>query len=148
MHSTRISDRDQRVLVVVCEQGEEAVEVITGAVRTHGIKAAQVSAVGGFSGGEVGYYDREARDYTRIPVDGQVEVLSLLGDIVDHDGRAEPNLHAVLGRRDGSVIGGHLLTGTVWPTLEVVITEVVADLGKRFDPATGIAVIRPTQQSR
>lgn len=147
MHSTRISDRDQRVLVVVCDQGEEAVRTITEAVRTHKIKAAQVTAVGGFSGGEVGYYDRQARDYQRIPVDDQVEVLSLLGDIVDHDGRAEPNLHAVLGRRDGSVVGGHLLAGTVWPTLEVVITEVTADLGKRFDPATGIAVIRPAQST-
>lgn len=143
MHSREISGLDQRVLVVVCEPDEEAVQAITEAVRTHQIKAAQVTAVGGLQSGELGYYDRQARDYTRIPVDGQVEVLSLLGDIVEHDGRAEPNLHTVLGRQDGSVIGGHLLAGQVWPTLEVIITEVAADVSKRFDPATGLAVIRP-----
>lgn len=49
--------------------------------------------------------------------------------------------HAVLGRRDGSVTGGHLLTGEVWPTLEVVLTEVAAELGKRIDPVTGLALI-------
>jgi predicted DNA-binding protein with PD1-like motif len=51
------------------------------------------------------------------PVAEEVEVLSLLGDVADHDGQAEPHLHAVLGRQDGSAIGGHLLRGEVWPTL-------------------------------
>jgi predicted DNA-binding protein with PD1-like motif len=143
VHSTEISTGDRRVLVVVCDKGEEAIRAISDAVRIHQIDAAQVTAVGGFQDGELGYFDRRARDYTRIPVNGQVEVLSLIGDIADRDGRAEPHLHAVLGREDGSLIGGHLLAGRVWPTLEVIITEVPADLSKRFDPETGLAVIKP-----
>ncbi len=49
--------------------------------------------------------------------------------------------HAVLGRADGSTVGGHLLEGEVWPTLEVVVSEAPATLRKRVDPETGLALI-------
>ena len=48
---------------------------------------------------------------------------------------------AVLGRSDGSVVGGHLLEGYVRPTLEVVFVEPPAHLKKRKDPETGLALI-------
>jgi predicted DNA-binding protein with PD1-like motif len=51
------------------------------------------------------------------------------------------HLHAVLGRSDGSTVGGHLLRGEVWPTLEAIITEVAPELAKRIDPETGLALI-------
>jgi predicted DNA-binding protein with PD1-like motif len=131
----------QRVLVIVCDVGEEAVEAVTGVLCEQGIRAAQVTAVGGLSGGELGYYDRSVRDYTRIPVREQVEMLSLIGDVAERDGEPALHVHAVLGRRDGSTIGGHLLRGEVWPTLEVIITEVAPHLAKRVDPETGLALI-------
>jgi predicted DNA-binding protein with PD1-like motif len=68
-------------------------------------------------------------------------VLSLLGDVADKDGTPVVHAHAVLGRRDGSVVGGHLLAGEVWPTLEVILTEVAPQLAKRVDPETGLALI-------
>jgi predicted DNA-binding protein with PD1-like motif len=49
----------------------------------------------------------------------------------------------VVGRRDGSTVGGHLLEGHVWPTLEVVLTESPAHLRKKHDPETGLALIDP-----
>jgi len=143
MRSRETYAGDRRVLVLVCDKGEEAMQTVTEAVRRHGIGAAQVTAVGGFQRGEVGYFDAQAREYSRIPVDGQVEVLSLVGDVAERDGQPEPHLHAVLGRRDGSTVGGHLLRGEVFPTLEVIITEVPPELGKRFDPETGLALMDP-----
>jgi len=130
----------QRVLVLVCDKGEEAVDVIGRALIDYDVRAAQVTAVGGFSGGEVGYFDRE-QGYVPISVAEQVEVLSLLGDVADRDGTPSLHVHTVLGRRDGSTIGGHLMRGEVWPTLEVIVTEVAPELAKRIDPETGVAII-------
>jgi predicted DNA-binding protein with PD1-like motif len=130
-----------RVLVLVCDKGEEAVATIGSALAEEGVRAAQVTAVGGFSAGEVGYFDRDQRDYLRIPIGGQVEVLSLLGDVASRDGEPVLHVHTVLGRSDGSTVGGHLLRGEVWPTLEVIITEVAPELAKRIDPETGLALI-------
>ena len=128
-------------MVAVLDKGDEALAGITDAARRHGLDAAQLTAVGAMAHAEVGYFDRERRDYDRIPVREQVEVLSLLGDVADRDGTPVVHAHTVLGRRDGSVVGGHLLAGEVWPTLEVILTEVAPQLAKRVDPETGLALI-------
>jgi predicted DNA-binding protein with PD1-like motif len=47
----------------------------------------------------------------------------------------------VLGLADGSTRGGHLLAGTVRPTLEVVLTEVPATLRRKKRADLGIALI-------
>src|SRR6266436_5994379 len=80
--------------------------------------------------------------YSPISVDEQCEVLSLLGDIAEgDDGRASLHLHAVLGLRDGSVRGGHFLSGNVRPTLEVTIVETASKLRRRKRADLGIALI-------
>jgi uncharacterized protein len=134
--------RTAGTLVVVLDKGDDAVPQLTEAVRAEGLTAGQVTAVGGFRRAEVGYFDRERRDYLPIPVDEQVEVLSLLGDVAEQDGKPVLHLHVVLGRRDGSTVGGHLLGAEVWPTLEVLVSEVPAELAKHHDPETGLALIR------
>jgi len=133
----------RRALVVVCTKGEEAFETVATTVREREIRAAQVTAVGGFASADLGYFDGTVGDYVHIPVSEQVEVLSLIGDVAQDSGETALHLHAVLGRRDGSTVGGHLLRGEVWPTLEVIVTEVAPELAKRYDPQTGLALISP-----
>lgn len=139
----RESTEAGRTLVVVCDIGENPISAITQAARESGMTAAQVTAVGGLQAAELGYFDREQQEYLPIPVDEQVEVLSLVGDIAEHNDQPEVHVHAVLGRRDGSTVGGHLLSGQVWPTLEAIVTEAAPTLAKRVDPRTGLALISP-----
>ena len=83
-----------------------------------------------------------AKTYRPIAVDEQSEVLSLMGDVaIGDDGNASLHLHAVLGLKDGSVRGGHFISGTVRPTLEVTIRETAADLRRRKRADLGIALI-------
>jgi uncharacterized protein len=89
----------------------------------------------------VGWFDRAAKDYRRIPVDQQCEVLSLLGDVAEGADGPILHMHAVLGLSDGTTRGGHLLEGKVFPTLEVIVTETPAELRKVLQPEIGIALI-------
>ena len=83
-----------------------------------------------------------AKTYRPIAVDEQSEVLSLMGDVaIGDDGNASLHLHAVLGLKDGSVRGGHFISRTVRPTLEVTIRETAADLRRRKRADLGIALI-------
>ncbi|MCF6521651.1 PPC domain-containing DNA-binding protein [Streptomyces sp. JJ36] len=126
---------------VVLDSHDEAMTALTGFAREHGLGASQVTAVGAFERAVVGWFDREARDYRRIPVEEQCEVLSLVGDIAVGDQGPVPHLHAVLGLSDGSTRGGHLLEGRVWPTLEVVIRDSPLELAKTYRPEVGLALI-------
>jgi predicted DNA-binding protein with PD1-like motif len=127
---------------LVFEAGDEAFALLSAWVEERGVGAARLTAIGAFERAVVGYFAWERRDYERIPVDEQVEVLSLVGDVaLDPDGKPVVHAHVVLGRRDGSTVGGHLLEGHVRPTLEVVLDEVPAHLRKRHDPESGLALI-------
>ena len=64
----------------------------------------------------------------------------LLGDVAVGDQGPALHLHAVLGKADGSVVGGHLIEAYVRPTLEVLI-QPPSYLRKRKDPETGLALI-------
>ena len=77
-----------------------------------------------------------------MPVSEQVEVLSLIGDMVLEDGEPKVHAHVVVGRSDGSTRGGHLMEAHVRPTLEVILVESPAHLRKQVDDESGLALIR------
>jgi predicted DNA-binding protein with PD1-like motif len=131
----------RETFVVVFDKGDRAITGLTDLARRERLGASQLTAIGGFSRATLGYFDRDRKRYREIPVEEQVEVLSLLGDLVLEDGEPKVHVHVVLGRADGTTVGGHLLEGEVWPTLEVVLSEAPGALPKRIDPETGLALI-------
>ena len=138
----RARELERGTWALVFDTGEEAFSLLSAWVRDQVVTAARLTAIGAFERAVVGYFDWEGKDYLRIPVDEQVEVLSLVGDVaLDPDGEPVVHAHAVLGRRDGSTAGGHLLEGHVRPTLEIMLIESPAHLRKRHDPETGLALI-------
>ena len=71
----------------------------------------------------------------------QVELLSLFGDVALKDGKPIVHAHAVIGKKDGTAHGGHLLDAHIRPTCEVVLTESPSHLQKHIDPLSGLALI-------
>jgi predicted DNA-binding protein with PD1-like motif len=106
-----------------------------------GVHAASFTAIGAFESALVAYFDAEQRRYIDIPVDEQVEVLTLAGDIArSASGRPLVHAHAVLGRRDGSTRGGHLKRALVRPTLDRLI-QTPAQLVGDADESSCLALI-------
>lgn len=131
----------QRPFFLVFDRGDEVLETTREFAREHRIRGGRFAAIGALERGVIAYWNRERRQYERIEVAEQVEVASLVGDItLDGD---ETNLHAhvVLGRRDGSSLAGHLLEGTVFPTLEMHLVDFGETLARREDEETGLSLI-------
>jgi predicted DNA-binding protein with PD1-like motif len=131
----------RRTFVLVCDPHDDPVEALTAAAKRFDLRAASLSGIGAFSGVTIGFFDRSRRDYIRRVIREQVEVLSLLGNIALHQGEPRIHVHVVVGRADGTALGGHLLGGSVDPTLEVTIVESPTTLQRRTDLATGLALI-------
>jgi len=53
----------------------------------------------------------------------------------------ERPLTQVIGKRDGSAHGGHLLKAHVWPTLELFLTETSETLQRKVHEETNLALI-------
>jgi predicted DNA-binding protein with PD1-like motif len=126
---------------VVLDTGDEVIGELGKFVREQEVEAASITAIGAFRRAVLGYFQWETKEYQKIPVEEQVEVLSLLGDVAVSDQGPTLHLHAVLGKSDRSVIGGHLIEAVVRPTLEVILIQPHSYLRKRKDPDTGLALI-------
>lgn len=132
---------------LVFEAGDEVIATLEDHARRRGIQGAAFTAIGAFSRATLAFFNLTTNEYDEIPVEEQVEVAALIGNIGVHGGEPRVHAHCVLGRPDGSTLAGHLLSGTVRPTLELFLTVFGAPLERVKDGATGlplIAAVRPS----
>ncbi len=119
MRSKLVHDRDGlRTFALAFGEGDELPEALEAFADDESVEGASFEAIGGFDGVTLGYFDLEQHEYRRLPLDEQVEVLSLVGKIAKKEGEPVVHAHVVVGLSDGTTRGGHLLGGRVRPTLE------------------------------
>lgn len=131
-----------RSLFLVFDKGDEVIATLRRFAREGSIQGGRFAAIGALQRATVAYWNPESRKYERIEVDEQVEVLSILGDVTVKGGETKIHAHAVLGRRDGSAMGGHLLEGVVFPTVEMHFVDYGEPLERVRDPETELSLIR------
>jgi predicted DNA-binding protein with PD1-like motif len=141
MKAAVLDEKGEKTFVLIFDEGDEVIGELTAFAKGNGLSAAHFSAIGAFRDVTLGYFDRQKRDYKRIPLAEQVEVLSLLGDIALDRNEPKVHAHVVVGKSDGTAHGGHLLEAHVWPTLELILTESSRQLRRKIDRESGLALI-------
>jgi uncharacterized protein len=134
---------DRKTYVLVFDKDEEVVSGLEAFAKSKHLAGSHFTAIGAFSRVTLGFFDREHKEYKRIPINEQVEVLSLIGNIALHQDEPRVHVHVVIGKSDGTAMGGHLMEGMVWPTLEVIVEESLRHLQRRIDNETGLPLIDP-----
>jgi uncharacterized protein len=126
----------------VFDTGEEVVAGLLRFAQNHKLTGAHLTAIGAFERVTLGFFDVIKKDYKRIAIQEQVELMSLVGNIAQDD-KGDPKLHAhvVVGKSDGSAHGGHLLDAYVRPTLEVVVVEASQHLRRTMRGEFGLALL-------
>jgi uncharacterized protein len=89
-----------KVFVLVYEPDETFQEPLVSFAAKQHLGAGHFTAIGAFRRATLGYFDRELKDYVKIPVNQQVEVLALSGNLTESAG-SDPKIHAhvILGQR-------------------------------------------------
>ena len=142
MKSQTIGTADgSRTYALVFAEGDEVMCQLATFAEYERLTAASFKGIGAFRDAVLGYFDWERREYDEIPIDEQVEVLSLVGDVAVHEGDPKIHAHVVVSKRDATAHGGHLISAHVRPTLEVILEESPAHLRKSYDESTGLALI-------
>ena len=128
-------------IALVCDAGDEVMAALTRFAAEQGIRAARFAAIGAFSEVRLGFFDLGRRDYDVVRIEEQVEVLSLVGDVALERGRPKLHAHVVVGKRDCTAHGGHLIDARVRPTLELILEQSPVRLARHYDPRYGLALI-------
>src|SRR5215208_4343947 len=133
----------QRTFALVFETGDEVAAGLLDFAKEQRLLGSHLTGIGAFQVVVLGYWDWNTREYRRIPLREQVEVVSLVGNIaLGPEGDPKVHAHVVVSKSDGTAHGGHLLEGHVRPTLEAVVIESPEHLRRSMDPETGLPLLK------
>ena len=142
MRSKLINTGELKTFALVLDDGDEVIRSLQDFAKENNLKASQFTGIGAFSRVTLGFFDFNKKDYLENEVNEQVELLSLIGDITLNKDKHQVHPHVVLGKRDGTDCGGHLLKAIVHPTLELIINESPGYLQREMNEETGLSLIK------
>ena len=125
-------------IFVRIDRGEEILGQVEALARREGIRLASVQALGALDDFTVGVFDTASKQFLPNHFSGPYEIVSLTGTIDQMDGRPYLHLHLSAGDAKGQVVGGHLKRAVVSATCEMVLALAEGELGRAFDPETGL----------
>jgi uncharacterized protein len=143
LRSQLLSQGSSRTYAIIFGKYDEFMAGLTEFAENNQLKASHFTAIGAFHEALFGWFDGEKKAYKKIPITQQVEVISLVGDIGLVNGKPVVHAHGVVGLEDGTTRGGHIISATVWPTLELFLTDEPRSLVKEEDPDTGLFLFHP-----
>ena len=129
---------------VIFYQGDEALSGLIEFAEKYQVTSAHFTAIGALSGATFGFFDPQRKMYKKIIIDGQHEVIGMIGDIALYHGKPALHTHMAVGGADGTTRAGHVLAAYVSPTLEVMVTVDPVMMQKRLDSATDLTLIDPS----
>ncbi|HIC96685.1 TPA: DUF296 domain-containing protein [Candidatus Bipolaricaulota bacterium] len=119
-----IKAESKEELFVRLEDGEDLLESLAGL----GIGSGLVWGIGMVREARLGYWNGST--YEEYEIAEPAELLSLQCNLSLKEGRPFPHCHAVLSRRDGTTVGGHLLRAVVY-NVEIYIKRLALKLERR-----------------
>jgi uncharacterized protein len=131
----------RRTWLLAFDKGDDVLATLLKFAEEEKIEAAELRGIGGFREVTLAYFERATLTYEPLPVREQVEVVSLLGNITLAEDKPKVHAHCVIGRKDGSTVGGHLLAAEVWPTLELFVTAYAEKVERKNDPETKLPLL-------
>ncbi len=128
--------------VLRLESGDDILQTIRQFATTKRISAGLLEGIGSLSKVKLGHYDFKTKQYRYETFEDDLEILNLSGNIASMNREPLPHVHVTLGRRDFSVIGGHLDEGSSANMVEIGLWKLPGKLVKAKDVEIGLNVLQ------
>jgi predicted DNA-binding protein with PD1-like motif len=132
---------DSNQYVLRFDAGEEVVARLAQFAQQHTIRAAHFTALGAAGEVVLAYYDLGEKKYEDQAIVENMEILSVVGNIGEMEGKPAIHAHGTFGRRDLSIVGGHIKKLVVSATCEVHITKLLGQLQRAYNEDTGLNLL-------
>ena len=123
--------------VLRIDKDEDLVESIFQVAKKEKIKLGSISGMGAINHSKLSIYDVSKKEYSVKEFSGEMEIVSLEGNISSKENEPIIHLHMALAQEDCSVYGGHLHSANISVTAEIFINIIDGELEKKFDEDTG-----------
>lgn len=137
MKAQRIEDG----YLLVLGAGDEVVQTILGFAGEHRLASGFFTGLGAVRNATIAYLDLATKEYVKKTIAGDLELLSLTGNLSRMDGRPALHAHVTLGDREMRVQGGHLFSAEVSVTVEICLRVSGAEIVRCRDERFGANLI-------
>ena len=107
--------------LLILDQGDEVLNSITTWATENSIGGASITGIGALSEVTLGFYELKTKTYQQKKFTKEYELLSLIGNFSEVEGKTFTHIHAQLSDPNYQCIGGHLFSATVSVTAEIYI---------------------------
>lgn len=123
--------------------GDELVSKLQEIARSEDIKTAWISGIGAASSVKTGLYDTEKKEYKWRDFSGDIEILSLQGNIAWDDKHPALHIHGSFSDENMNGFGGHVKELIVGATCELFLHNWFSSHGivRSEDPKTGLKLL-------
>ena len=128
----------KKIHIVRIKPGQQIVDEIMRYCGEKRIKSGVIiSLLGSLKDVELGFLKELPGRYISKKIEGPLEIVCGTGTIALKDGKTLLHIHIVVSDEKGAV-GGHLVSGTIFSTAEVVIGEIDEQIERYKDDFTGL----------
>jgi len=129
--------------VLRLEQGDDILKTLREFANALRLHACFFEGIGCLYKAVLGHYDfKDTKRYKYETFAEDLEILTLSGNVSTMNRQALPHAHVTLGRRDFSVIGGHLEEESLANMVEVNVTKLRGSLLKDKDKEVGLNLLQ------
>ncbi len=128
--------------VLRLESGDDILQSLRQFATTKRIGASLLEGIGSLRKVKLGHYDFKTKQYKFEIFEDDLEILTLSGNIASMNREPLPHVHVTLGRRDFSVIGGHLDEESSANMVEIGLWKLPGKLVKAKDAEIGLNVLQ------
>jgi uncharacterized protein len=128
--------------VMRLESGDDILQSLRQFASAKRLTAGLIEGIGSLSKVKLGHYDFKTKQYKYETFEDDLEILALSGNIASMNHQPLPHVHVTLGRRDFSVIGGHLDEGSSANMVEIAVGKLPGKLLKAKDEEVGLNLLQ------
>ncbi len=128
--------------VIRLEKGDDILPSLRRFAVENRIGAGVFEGIGSLNTVKLGHYDFHTKNYKFEVFSEDLEILSLSGNIATMNKAPSPHAHVTLGKRDFSVIGGHLDEGSFANMVEIGLSSISGKLVKSRDDEVGLNLLQ------
>lgn len=129
-------------IVLRLDKDDEIISSIKSLCKDKGISLASVSGIGAVNKANIGYFEQDAKVYHTRELTGDMEIVSLLGNISEMGGEVYLHLHVTLTNSNFQAYGGHLNGAWVGPTVEIMIDIIDGKIDRVKSEEVGLNTIK------
>jgi len=138
----------QKHYLMVLRSGDELISALLRFAAEEKVTSATFTALGGVRNPKFAWFDPARKQYKLMSLQQPAEGFGILGNLTHNkdNGRVVVHAHGAFGLSTGEVRGGHLVSVTASPTIEVSIQTSPVLLNRMLDPETGIYLVEPQRR--